>query len=157
MKIPPCGLCGKSKKPRLKTACCGHWVCGNERDYVLFSYSRNICSRNHRRYTLCVFHHTEEHKGDWKICKECRESFEHELEMYVWYGMNEYNFEKLLNPPAFRATHCSKCHARIVPSQQTKNGKKLFAITKNGSKNSTAPDLPARHLPMRGRDRHTDL
>jgi len=21
--------------------------------------------------------------------------------MYVWYGTNEYNFEKLLNPPSF--------------------------------------------------------
>ena len=30
-------------------------------------------------------------------------------EMYVWYGTNEYNFEKLPNPPAFEPTKCSKC------------------------------------------------
>jgi len=113
-KIPPCGLCGKTKKPRCKTECCGNWVCGNENDYVMFSYSRAICSRNHRRFTLCGYHHAEEHKGDWKTCEKCRKSFEHELEMYVWYGTNEYNFEKLPNPPAFKPTYCSKCGKRIV-------------------------------------------
>jgi hypothetical protein len=29
--------------------------------------------------------------------------------MYVWYGTNEYNFEKLPNPPSFEPTKCSKC------------------------------------------------
>jgi len=80
----------------------------------MISYSRKICSRNHRRFTLCGHHHTEQHKGDWKTCKKCREDFEHELEMYVWYGMNEYNFEKLPNLPAFKPTYCSKCGERIV-------------------------------------------
>ena len=111
---PPCGLCGKSRKPRNKIECCGNWVCGDESEYVMFSYSRNICSRNHRRFTLCGYHHAEEHTGDWKTCKTCREDFEHELEMYVWYGTNEYNFEKLENPPAFKPTYCSKCGERIV-------------------------------------------
>jgi len=69
IKMPACGLYGKSKKPRGKIECCGNWVCGNENEYVLFSYSRNICSRNHRRFTLCGFHNTEGHMGDWKICK----------------------------------------------------------------------------------------
>ncbi len=110
--IPPCGLCGKSKKLRNKTECCGNWLCGDESEYVMFSYSRDICSRNHRRFTLCGSHHVEEHKGGWKTCKKCRDDFE--PEMYVWYGMNEYNFEKLPNPPAFEPTHCSKCGERIV-------------------------------------------
>ena len=109
---PPCGLCGKSKKPRYKTECCGNWVCGNESEYMMFSYSRNICSRNHRRFTLCGSHHAEEHKGDWKTCKKCRDNFE--PEMYAWYGTNEYNFEKLPNPPAFEPTYCSKCKERII-------------------------------------------
>ena len=109
---PPCGLCGKSKKPRYKTECCGNWVCGDESEYVMFSYSRNICSRNHRRFTLCGSHHAEEHEGDWKTCKKFCDDFE--TEMYVWYGMNEYNFEKLPNPPAFKPTYCSKCKKRIV-------------------------------------------
>ena len=109
---PPCGLCGKSKKPSQRTGCCGNWVCGDESEYVMFSYSRDICSGNDGRFTLCGSHHAEGHKGDWKTCKKCREDFE--PEMYVWYGMNEYNFEKLPNPPAFQPTHCSKCGERIV-------------------------------------------
>ena len=111
LKIPPCGLCGKIKKLREKTDCCGNWVCGSENDYVLFSYSRDICSRNHRRFTLCGSHHAEEHKGDWKTCKKCRDDFE--PEMYVWYGTNEYNFERLPNPPAFEPTYCAKCKEKI--------------------------------------------
>lgn len=29
--------------------------------------------------------------------------------MYVYYGSNEYNFEKLKNPPKFKPTRCAKC------------------------------------------------
>jgi len=103
---PRCGLCGKTGK-LTRTDCCGNWICNDEDKYVLFSYARNSCSRNHRRYTLCAAHHNEGHKGDWKDCKQCRKLFE--PEMYVWYGTNEYNFEKLPNPPAFEPTTCSKC------------------------------------------------
>jgi len=77
----------------------------------IFSYARNSCDRNHRRQTLCGFHHNEEHEGDWKDCPACRDSFE--TEMYVWYGTNEYNFEKLPNPPSYAPTKCSKCGAVI--------------------------------------------
>lgn len=115
--IPPCGLCGKSKKPRFRTDCCGNWICGDESDYVLFSYARNICARNHRRFTLCGSHHAEEHPGDWKTCRQCYDNFKHELEMYVWYGTNEYNFETLPNPPEFQPTHCAKCGKVIILSE----------------------------------------
>jgi hypothetical protein len=103
---PRCGLCGKTAK-LTKTECCGNWICDDEDKYILFSYARNSCHRNHRRYTLCAFHYNEEHSGNWKDCEECRKSFE--TEMYVWYGTNEYNFEKLPNPPAFEPTKCAKC------------------------------------------------
>ncbi len=33
--------------------------------------------------------------------------------MYVWYGTNEYNFEKLENPPAFEPIHCAECQCII--------------------------------------------
>ncbi len=103
---PRCGLCGKTRK-LIKTDCCGNWICDDENKYVLFSYARNSCYRNHDRYTLCAYHHHEGHPGNWKNCGKCRKSFE--TEMYVWYGTNEYNFEKLPNPPAFEPTKCSKC------------------------------------------------
>ena len=49
---PRCGLCGKTRK-LTKTECCGQWICDDEEKYVIFSYARNSCSRNHQRYTLC--------------------------------------------------------------------------------------------------------
>jgi hypothetical protein len=103
---PRCGLCGKAKK-LTKTECCGNWICDDQDKYVLFSFGRNSCDRNHHRYTLCSYHNNEGHAGNWKKCKKCRGSFE--TEIYVWYGTNEYNFEKLENPPKFEPTHCSSC------------------------------------------------
>ncbi|MBW6521646.1 MAG: hypothetical protein K0A99_11680 [Desulfoarculaceae bacterium] len=105
-KEPRCGLCGKTEK-LIKTECCGNWICDDEDSYELFSYARNSCSRNHRRHTLCGYHHAEGHDGDWKECEKCRNGFE--AEMVAWYGTNEYNFEKLPDPPEFEATTCSEC------------------------------------------------
>lgn len=101
-----CGLCGKKGK-LTKTRCCNNWICDDSHKYVLFSYARNSCFRNHDRYTLCGHHYREGHKGKWQDCQKCRESFE--TEMYVWYGTNEYNFEKLKNPPKYKPTKCYKC------------------------------------------------
>ncbi len=109
--VARCGLCGKTKN-LTKTECCGNWICDDEHNYQLFSYARNSCSRNHRRYTLCGYHFNEGHQGNWKDCPKCRESFE--TEMYVYYGTNEYNFEVLPNPPAYDPTKCSDCGKVIV-------------------------------------------
>lgn len=103
---PRCGLCGKTKK-LTRTECCGQWICDDEDKYVIFSYATNSCYRNHRRYTLCGYHYTEEHPGNWKDCPKCRNSFETEL--YVYYGTNEFNFQKLENPPAYLPTKCVRC------------------------------------------------
>jgi len=103
---PRCGLCGKTRR-LTKTDCCGNWICDDEHKYVIFSYARNSCYRNHSRYTLCAFHHNERHSGDWKDCPKCRKSFM--TEMYVWYGTNEYNFTTLENPPEYEPTRCSRC------------------------------------------------
>lgn len=109
-----CGLCGKTRT-LTQTECCGQWICDDEGRYVLFSYARNSCHRNHSRYTLCGFHHTEEHPGRWMECTRCLDEIA-KTEMYVWYGTNEYNFEKLKNPPVYEPTHCSKCRKVIVLS-----------------------------------------
>jgi hypothetical protein len=107
---PKCGLCGKTKN-LTKTYCCDEWICDDESNYVMFSYARNSCSRNHRRQTLCAYHHNEGHSGDWTECKECESAFD--TEDYVCYGTNEYNFRKLPNPPKFEPTYCKKCHTII--------------------------------------------
>ncbi len=101
-----CGLCGKSDN-LTRTECCGNWICDDEDAYVLFSYARNSCSRNHRRFTLCGHHHVEGHVGDWTECQECREGIE--TEMYVNFGTNDYNFVKLKNAPSYEPTHCKQC------------------------------------------------
>jgi DNA-directed RNA polymerase subunit RPC12/RpoP len=107
---PRCGLCGKTKN-LTKTDCCGNWICDDSHKYVLFSYARNSCYRNHDHYTLCSYHHREGHKGSWKNCRLCRKSFK--TEIFVWYGTNEYNFEKLENPPEFERTFCAGC-GRVI-------------------------------------------
>lgn len=101
-----CGLCGATKN-LTKTECCDNWICDDESEYVMFTYAHNSCHRNHDRYTLCAGHYREEHSGRWQDCLECKKAFE--TEMYVYYGTNEYNFEKLPNPPKFKPTHCAKC------------------------------------------------
>ena len=108
---PRCGLCGKTKN-LTKTECCDQWICDDTDQYVMFSYARNSCYRNHDRYTLCSYHYHEGHSGHWKDCKKCRDDFE--TEMYVHYGTNEYNFEKLENLPKYEPTRCSKCNSIIV-------------------------------------------
>jgi hypothetical protein len=113
---PRCGLCGKTDK-LTKTECCDQWICDDEDNYRLFSYARNSCYRNHQRYTLCGYHHNEDHPGDWKTCTKCRNDFQREIEMYVYYGTNEYNFEKLRNPPKYKPTYCSACGGVIILSE----------------------------------------
>ena len=109
--VPRCGLCGKTRN-LTKTECCGRWICDDGDKYVLFSYARNSCSRNHDRYTLCSHHYNEEHKGDWRTCERCKGDFD--TEMYVYYGTNEYNFVKLENPPQYAPTHCAGCNKIIA-------------------------------------------
>ena len=111
--INKCCLCGDTTRLE-RTECCGQWICDDEDTYVPFSYSRDSCSRNHRRFTLCGHHHNEEHPGRWQDCQKCKDELSHEMEMYVWLGTNEYNFEKLKNPPSFEPTFCSDCGRRIV-------------------------------------------
>jgi hypothetical protein len=91
---------------------------------VLFSYARNSCRRNHRRYTLCGYHHAAGHDGAWQHCPKCREEFDTEL--YVYFGTNEYNVEKLPDPPGFEPTHCRKCQARI------RLGEDGYSVTRDG-------------------------
>ena len=71
---PRCGLCRKTGN-LTRTDCCGQWICDDEHTYVLFSFARNSCSRNHSRYTLCAYHHHEGHTGDWQTVSEMLREF----------------------------------------------------------------------------------
>ncbi|MFW6118992.1 MAG: SEC-C metal-binding domain-containing protein [Planctomycetota bacterium] len=108
---PECGLCGNTIYLAV-TECCGNWVCDDDHVYSLFSYGRNSCRRNHRRYTVCGTHHSEGHTGRWQDCEECRDFFIN-TEMYVDAATNEWNFEKLEDPPDYEPTHCAEC-GRVI-------------------------------------------
>jgi hypothetical protein len=105
-----CGLCGKSKK-LMQIECCNNWICDDYDKYVQFSYGTISCHRNHNRYTLCSHHFHEAHKGHWQNCEECKTNMN--TEMYVWFGTNEFNFEKLKVIPSYEPTKCYKCQ-RII-------------------------------------------
>jgi hypothetical protein len=122
---PRCGLCGKTKN-LIKTQCCDNWICDDEDKYVMFSYARNSCSRNHSHFTICGYHHNEGHEGNWQDCQLCRDSFE--AEIYADFGTNEYNFEKLKNPPSYEPTKCSICNEIIVLNEggYSLRGKEYF-------------------------------
>lgn len=77
----------------------------------MFSFARNSCHRNHRKQTLCAFHYGAGHEGDWQTCERCCEEFEAEL--YVYFGTNEYNFDKLTDVPDFEQPLCAGCGERI--------------------------------------------
>src|SRR5262245_25583876 len=105
-ETPRCGLCGKAER-LTRTPCCGNWICDDEAACVPFSYERNSCYRNHTMFTVCGGHHNLKHQGRWQECAECRNAAP--LELFVHHATNEYNFEKLENPPAFEPTYCHLC------------------------------------------------
>ena len=71
--VPECGLCGSRSGPFTRTECCNKLICDDEGSYVLLSYSRQHCHRNHRRYSQCAYHHDESHQGKWQECATCRD------------------------------------------------------------------------------------
>ena len=135
-----CFLCGKRSK-LIQTDCCGKWICNDEHKYIAFSYARNSCHRNHARLTLCAFHHDNNHEGDWKTCEKCNESFKDQMEMYVWYGTNEYNWETLPNPPSYEPTLCAKCGRVIRLAEEG------YRIDKDGYTCENCSDDPFAYRP----------
>ena len=51
-------------------------------------------------------------------------------EMYVYYGTNEYNHEKLKDPPKFKPTRCAECGRIIdrVNEGHSMRGDKFYCI-----------------------------
>jgi hypothetical protein len=101
-----CGLCNK-KKNLTQTFCCNNTICDDHEEYALFSFATNSCEINHLKYTVCGSHYSAGHTGAWQDCKKCLKNWATEL--YVYYGTNEFNFEKLKNPPAYKPTRCHTC------------------------------------------------
>jgi hypothetical protein len=141
-----CGLCGRGTKKLTTTECCGNTICDDLHEYVTFSYARNSCYRNHSNQTICAFHHHETHPGPWQECELCRR--DQVPELYAWYATNEYNFEKLENPPPFEPTLCDGCGKRIVLTE----GGYMLSKGKHLCEACASPPL-ARRRPGSGRRR----
>ena len=120
-----CGLCGATQN-LTRTYCCDQWICDDQNQYVMFSFAHNSCSRNHGRRTLCGHHAEARHVGTWQECAKCRSGVETEL--YVYFGTNEYNFEKLANPPTFEPTRCGTCKATLKLGEEgfSQRGKEYY-------------------------------
>lgn len=101
-----CELCESKTKRLTTTECCGRTICDDEADYVICSFAKNSCRRNHRRYTLCGNHYSDDHKGDWKTCEKCKHTTD--KDHYIYYATNAYNFEKLdiKNRPTMKCCAC---------------------------------------------------
>nr|XP_018901310.1 PREDICTED: uncharacterized protein LOC109033235 [Bemisia tabaci] len=128
---PCCGLCSKSRN-LVKTDCCNTWICDDEYKYKLGSFLRVSCIRNHRKYTICHHHWENQHPGKWQNCKICRKEFN--IEHYVDYATNDYNFTKLKNPPKINVVCCicrfQSGSLQDFGCQVTQNGRVKFYCAK---------------------------
>ncbi|CAG9461829.1 unnamed protein product [Pedinophyceae sp. YPF-701] len=116
---PPraCTMCGSTRKLK-RLECCGEWICDAQDDYVMFSYSRDFCDRNHERYTRCASHANDKHRGDWRTCKECASLGEDDLGRN-WHATCGYNFvpplEKDCPKGEMLTETCVECKRRLFP------------------------------------------
>ena len=109
-----CGICYSSpgEKPMTITECCRHPICDTEANYQMFSYSREFCSRSHRRYTLCGNHGVEsscDTSKDWRECNFCINENFTQMDDKLWRGLNPYNFCPLLSKDVPRHSLCATC------------------------------------------------
>eukprot|EP01026_Neomeris_dumetosa_P063973 TRINITY_DN6075_c0_g1_i9.p3 TRINITY_DN6075_c0_g1~~TRINITY_DN6075_c0_g1_i9.p3 ORF type:complete len:338 (+),score=11.11 TRINITY_DN6075_c0_g1_i9:22-1035(+) len=126
-----CRICGvrktkqgsrsnSTRRDLMLSRCCGLTVCDTEDEYVLFSYSRDICPRSHDRYTLCGYHGVEDYcekSKDWRECKGClrylmeegQDKSQHYIADTLWRGLNAYNFYPLLSKNVPRHALCDTC------------------------------------------------
>lgn len=110
-----CGLCHRTSDDisMTRTRCCKNYVCDSEGQYVMFSYSRDLCPRSHGRYTLCGHHAVEcDEDLDWRVCPSClSESFSGHVGDRLWRGLNQFNFCPLLEESVPKHSLCDTCSA----------------------------------------------
>lgn len=142
-----CGLCHSTTTPLMKTKCCNNWICDTEDQYMPGSYERKgQCARNHASQTICGFHYTENHSGDWKTCQECEESF-HPYD-YAVKATNlkrhffKYNFDdnvrRDINPHDVPLPKCDVCGDDVDSAEE--NTRTLTLRTIMGGGKVLCPD-----------------
>ncbi len=78
LKVKPisgerCSLCGEKSLLLGKSKCCDQWFCCDT-DFLSIR-GGGYCQFKHEHYSICYFHHNENHQGRWQGCKECRDFF----------------------------------------------------------------------------------
>ncbi|ESZ97827.1 hypothetical protein SBOR_1836 [Sclerotinia borealis F-4128] len=119
-----CGLCGKTDN-LTRTECCDRAICNDDGDYQAFSYSNISCNRNHRRYTLCAFHHNEEHVGKyWKKCEKCVGGVTFNQDTMITQGTSSYNFkeDEWKDAPELKPTKCGNCQKVVSTATEMHSG-----------------------------------
>jgi hypothetical protein len=105
-------------------------------------------------FTICGLHGNERHEGRWQDCAQCRENGP--LEMYVDWATNEYNFEKLENPPPFEPTHCGGCGVVIRLAKDSfsmREGKYFCEACNTRESRTSMQQFLAQLIPPPARDR----
>ncbi len=113
LKEMGCDVCGSKTNDLMITECCHLVICDTEKDYVMFSYSRDLCSRSHNRYTHCGYHSVENYcdkEKDWRECDGCAQGLrENKIGDYLWRGLNGYNTVPLLEKNVPKHALCDVC------------------------------------------------
>lgn len=116
-----CFVCGATEEEVNlgKTRCCNMWVCDNEHEYQMMSYSRDHCIRSHDRYTMCSTHSQNRHHGDWRTCTDCSGAQgSYNGSGRDWHSTNGFNITPGLThvyPQGSSLTvKCSACPRRIL-------------------------------------------
>ena len=68
-----CHFCGRNNLPLVKMKCCDQWSCCDTEFMSL--RGGGYCLFQPEHYSICHFHHNENHSGAWQACDECRDFF----------------------------------------------------------------------------------
>ncbi|KAK1745097.1 hypothetical protein QTG54_004388 [Skeletonema marinoi] len=94
------------------------------------SYEREgQCARNHRSQSICGFHNSEGHDGEWKTCKACEEFFHpydyavKATSQAVGGTARRYNFDDNvrsdIHPADVPFPTCHKCEALVNTTEES--------------------------------------
>ncbi|MBI4864626.1 MAG: hypothetical protein HY815_30880 [Candidatus Riflebacteria bacterium] len=105
-----CIVCGGGRKVTT-TACCDLPICDDWAEFVPYSDPVDCCSRSHDRYTLCGYHHSVGHDGDWVSCRECWDAFPSDL--YACFAENRFNLPSEVPLVVGQLSRCDACGREV--------------------------------------------
>ena len=82
-KVPGqhCRFCGDPSVPLIKTKCCNEFICCDKKT-VSFR-GGGFCQFEHEHNSMCYFHYSEKHSGEWETCQECQTFWKETQGQYI--------------------------------------------------------------------------